>query len=229
MKNMNPVMFLIIIGTLFLISCKKENPDADVVKDIDGNTYHYITIGSQVWFKENLRTTTLNDGTGIPLVVDNTEWSGLSTMAYSWYDNDEAEYKNEYGALYNWHTVNTGKLCPDGWHVPTFSEYLELADFLGGVYVAGGKMKEKGLDHWDSPNEGATNESGFTGLGHGQRNPSGTYGYMLEYGEYWSSTEALTYTAHNPGLGHNDIILYNSSPGSSKDKECGLAVRCVKD
>jgi len=229
MKTLNPVVFLVIIGTFLLSGCKKENTEADVVKDIDGNSYHYVTIGTQVWFKENLRTTTLNDGTDIPLVTDNTEWAALSTMAYSWYDNNSSAYKNVYGALYNWYTVNTGKLCPEGWHVPSHSEFVVLADFFGGKDIAGGKMKEAGFEHWKDPNEGATNEGDFTGLGQGQRNTEGTFGYMFEYGLHWTQTEALSYTAHSFGSGHNSTIAYGYQTSGSTIKEVGLAVRCVKD
>lgn len=225
------VNWLVLVAMILIIftGCKKDENDPAAIKDIDGNIYTSVTIGNQEWLKENLRTTTLYDGTSIPLITDNTEWSELSTMAYSWYDNNPSEYKNTFGALYNWYAVRTGKLCPEGWHVPSLSEFIELADFLGGVDVAGGKMKETGYNHWLQPNEGATNESGFTGLGHGQRNPDGSYDYKFEYGEYWSSTEASSTTAHNPGLVDFDSKLYNSSTSISKDKEAGLAVRCVKN
>jgi uncharacterized protein (TIGR02145 family) len=229
MKKMNSFVIFLLIGSFILSSCNKENTEADIVKDIDGNTYHYITIGNQVWFKENLRTTKLNDGTDIPLIVDNAEWSELETMSYSWFDHNDSNYKNEYGALYNWYTVSTEKLCPEGWHVPSHSEFVELADFLGGKDIAGGKMKETGFDHWKDPNEGATNEGGFTGLGHGQRNTDGTFGYMLEYGLYWTQTEALSYTAHSYGSGYQSTTAYGYQLSGSTIKRAGLAVRCVKD
>jgi len=106
------------------------------ITDIDGNYYTTVTIGTQVWMVENLKTTKYNDGTGIPLVTDNTVWCNLSTPGYCWYNNDETTYKNPYGALYNWHTVHTGKLCPSGWHVPTDSEWITLTSYFGGMNTA---------------------------------------------------------------------------------------------
>jgi len=125
------------------------------VSDIDGNYYKTIQIGSQIWMAENLKTTRYNDGSNIPLVTDNTAWSNLTTPGYCWYNNDAATYKNVYGALYNWYAVNTGKLCPSGWHVPSEYEWTLLVNYLGGVYAAGGKLKETGTTHWYSPNAGA--------------------------------------------------------------------------
>ncbi len=108
------------------------NKYAEIITDIDGNVYHAITIGKQVWMAENLRTTRYNDGTGIPFIVDNaTAWYELHAPGYCWYDDDMFN-KDIAGALYNWHAVNTGKLCPKGWHVPSDNEWTILTDFLGG-------------------------------------------------------------------------------------------------
>jgi len=119
---------------------------------------------------ENLKTTKLNDGT--PL------WSGADTLLwryggqtgsplYCWYDNDSLTYMEDYGALYNYNVVKTDKICPKGWHVPTYEEWVILIETLGdsirGV-IAGGKLKEIGTIHWNEPNEGANNISGFTAL-----------------------------------------------------------------
>lgn len=147
------------------------------VADIDGNIYNTIAIGSQIWMKENLRTTKYNDGTSIPLVTNSTEWASI-TLGYCWYNNDPANYKSTYGALYNFLAVcsiyNGGKnICPTGWHVPSYDEWVTLALYLDPnaiqfyntiSSVAGGKLKESGTDHWQSPNFGATNETGFTAL-----------------------------------------------------------------
>ena len=118
------------------------------VTDDDGNVYHSVTIGTQVWMVENLKTTKYNDGTSIPLVTDATDWHNLLTPGYCWNNNDEATYKATYGALYNWYTVNTGNLCPTGWHVPGDAEWTTLTTYLGGEDVAGGKLKEVGITHW---------------------------------------------------------------------------------
>lgn len=131
------------------------------IADADGNTYKIIKIGDQVWTAENLRTTRYNDGTEIPLVTDYTAWTNLTTPSYAWTNNDIGN-KSVYGALYNWFAVKTCKLCPSGWHVPTDAEWTILENHLGGITVAGGKMKETGTEHWFAPNTDATNESGFT-------------------------------------------------------------------
>ncbi len=106
----------------------------------------------------------LSGNTEIPQVTDNTTWSTLFTLAYYWYKNNEYSNKSYYGALYNWFAVNTGKLCPAGWHVPSEKEWLTLTDNLSGEYIASGKLKEVGEEHWMDPNDGATNDFGFTAL-----------------------------------------------------------------
>ena len=116
----------------------------------------------------NLKTTKYNDGTSIPNVTNDTSWSNLTTGAYCWYNND-VSYKNPYGALYNWYAVNTGKLAPKGWHVPSDAEWTTLITYLGGESIAGGKLKEAGTTHWLSPNTEATNSTGFSALPGGRR------------------------------------------------------------
>jgi uncharacterized protein (TIGR02145 family) len=136
--------------------------------DKDGNFYDTLTIGTQSWMTENLKTSRYNDSTLIPHVTENTEWIDLITPGFCWYENN-FNNKAIYGNLYNWYTVATTKLCPSGWHVPSDAEWLTLIDYLGGESVAGGKLKEIGNSHWISPNTGATNESGFTSLPSGNR------------------------------------------------------------
>ena len=162
--------------------------------DGEGNNYPVIQIGTgksapQYWMATNLKSTKFNDGTVIPLVSDNTAWSKLNTYGYCWYNNDISN-KATYGALYNWYTVNTGKLCPTGWHAPTLDEWKTLTDFLGGSNAAGGKLKETGTTHWISPNKGATNEIGFTALPGGYRSSNGTFYYMGSYCKLWLSTKS---------------------------------------
>ena len=179
-------------------------PPLETITDIDGNVYHTVTIGTQVWMVENLKTTRLNDGTSIPMVTDNTTWNYLHSPGYCWYNNDPATYKNTYGALYNWLAVNTGKLAPVGWHVPSVEEWNTLVLWLGGTNIAGGKMKEKGNSHWNLPNTGATNESGFTGLPGGGRDYSGNFYILQNTGIFWSCDGA--------GCGAYDLCLaYNSA------------------
>ena len=158
------------------------------VTDKDGNIYSTIGIGSQIWMAENLKTTRFNDSTSIPEVSDNMAWSNfLVTPAYCWYNNDEASGRNIYGALYNWFTVGTGKLCPAGWHVPDNTEWTVLATYLGGSKVAGGKMKVIGIQFWRQPNTGATNSSGFSGL------PAGSRGYTGEF--LWRGEDLTLWTS----------------------------------
>jgi uncharacterized protein (TIGR02145 family) len=156
--------------------------------DVEGNVYKTVKIGNQVWMAENLKTTKNNDNSDIPLVSNRLEWLNISIPGYCWYDNDEANNKATYGALYNWFTVNTGKLCPTGWHVPNEREWIKLTDYLGGANVAGGKLKESGTTHWESPNESATNESGFAALPGGFRFGDGGFSNYGTNGYWWGSS-----------------------------------------
>ena len=227
MQQKNVVLFAIILFCFRLTGLQ-----AQTVKDIDGNGYKTVTIGKQVWMAENLKTTKYNDGKTIPLVTDEKSWEVLTTPAYCWYNNDATANKNKYGALYNWYTVNTKKLCPNGWHVPTDAEWTILTTYLGGESVAGGKLKETGTSHWESPNTGATNKSGFTALPGGFRNHDGTFGdfgsYVLIFrsnGCWWSSTEQSDFSAYYRRL-YNTLISVYRSPS---DKHFGYSVRCLKD
>jgi uncharacterized protein (TIGR02145 family) len=199
------------------------NPDLTYgsVSDNDGNTYKTIQIGTQTWMAENLKTIKYNDGTDIPFVTDETAWAALSTPGYCWYNNDSITY----GAMYNWYTVNTGKLCPTGWHVPADEEWTTLTDYLGGGSVAGSKLKETGITHWTSPNPGATNESGFTALPGGYRNYLGTFNSIGRHGYWWSSTEASSTDAYCRDMYHG----YSNVDRTSSSKKSGFAVRCIKD
>ncbi|GEM_PF-270479 len=209
------------------LSFTTDKPSSGTVTDIDGNVYNTVTIGSQVWMVENLKTTRLNDGTPIPLITDSLVWSNLTTPGYTFYYNN-ASFKGLYGALYNWFAVNTGKLAPAGWHVPTKTDWETLIAYLGGENVAGGKMKEAGTTHWMSPNTGADNSSGFTGIPGGHRSQGigpGQCLYMDESGWWWASTE---YSGERAW----DIALFydhgKGEVGKSR-KELGFSVRCVKD
>ena len=195
------------------------------VYDSDGNVYNTIVIGTQEWLRENLRTSKYNDGSSIPLVTDNTAWSNLITPGYCWYNNDAATYKATYGALYNWYTVNTGKLCPTGWHVPSDAEWTTLTTYLGGENVAGGKLKETSTAHWYSPNAGATNETNFTALPGGSRDFDGSFYGIGNYCDLWSSTESNTDNAWDWGMYYLDSIIYRDY----YNKRDGFSVRCVRD
>lgn len=193
---------------------------------ISSYTYKTVKIGTQTWFAENLRATKYNDGTSIPNVTEQNTWKNLTTPAYCWYNNDQATYGNIYGALYNWYTVNTGKLCPTGWHVPTDFEWSILTAYLDGDNFAGSKMKEAGTTHWNSPNNGATNESGFTALPGGDRlSNDESFVNLSKSAYYWSSTSASTSDAWYRYLNYN----YTSCDGLNNFKEIGISVRCLKN
>jgi uncharacterized protein (TIGR02145 family) len=197
----------------------------NIITDIDGNIYNAVTIGSQIWMKENLKTTHYNDGTAIPLVTDNNAWINVRSPAYCWQSNDSATYKATYGALYNGYTALTGKLCPVGWHVPSNDEWIILSDFTGGL-SGGGKLKEAGTSHWVSPNTGATNETGFTALPGGHRDGGdGSYTLVGFHGAWWTTTESGIVSAKMPNLfsGSGDLTL------GGGPKPHGASVRCVKD
>ncbi len=191
------------------------------VTDIDGNVYQTVTIGTQCWMKENLKTTRYRDGTAIPNVTDSLAWAINTTGAYSHYNNNSAN-NSTYGKLYNWYAVSNSKnICPIGWHVPSDTEWSTLVNFLGGESVAGGKMKATSV--WDSPNTGATNSSGFKGI------PGG---YRAEY-FYNIGGEALFWTSDNFSSSVTINITLNTFNSEALRngslKYVGGSVRCVKD
>lgn len=194
------------------------------IDERDGRTYKIVKIGNQHWMAENLIASQYNDGTDIRLVTDASSWKNMSTAAYCYY---AATFKTNSGAFYNWFTVNTGKLCPLGWHVPSDAEWTVLIDYLGGESEAGGKLKESGMAHWDSPNTAATNESGFTALPCGYR--SGYDGSFTTYGGvafWWSSSKDNKDGAWSRGVGCGNSGVIR---GSRDNKTNGFSVRCVKD
>jgi len=210
-------------SALLIASLSLTGVRAQTVKDIDGNVYKTVTIGTQTWMAENLKTTKLSDGTPIPLVSVYDEWQALSTPGYSWYENN-ATSKNSYGALYNWYAVNTGKLCPSGWHAPSDGEWSALTNYYGVEEIAGGMLKEKGTTHWQDPNGGATNEGGFTALPGGHRGFNGGYGDQGDFGYWWSSTESNATEAWYRIIGYRESNIQRLSFGR---KNSGYSVRCV--
>jgi uncharacterized protein (TIGR02145 family) len=222
------VLFVISVVSLY----------SQTVKDIDGNVYKTVTIGDQLWMAENLRTTKYNDGKDIPLITDPSIWSNVSdsTPAYCWYNNDKSTFKIPYGALYNWFTVETDKLCPLGWHVPTDEEWKQLEMYLGmGQYEAnkdgfrgtneGSKLKEIDTTHWYSPNSWATNENGFTALPGGYRVSSGEFMLIRSYCHFWTAAE------HNIDYAWSRILTYylTNIIRIGGGKKNGASVRCIKD
>ena len=202
-----------------------------VIKDINGNKYKTVYIGTQHWMAENLKVNKYNDGTSIPNITDKTKWGNNTTGAWCNYNND-ASKNTKYGKLYNWHAVSGRKnVCPTGWHVPSDAEWTDLIDYLGGESVAGDKMREVGTTNWNSPNTYATNMSLYTGLPGGYRDGSGNYSDFGYYGNWWSSTENKTDDAWVRGLANADgqaYREYDSYKGVSIKKR-GLSVRCLRD
>ena len=216
------------------------------VTDIDGNTYNSVIIGTQEWQKENLNVSKYSDGTIIPQVTDPTQWANLTTGAWCYYQNNTANGV-VYGKIYNWYAVagiyNSSsfnnpslrkQLAPQGWHIPSNAEWSSLINHLdpnanGGASlsnIAGGKMKEAGTAHWNSPNTGADNSSSFTGLPGGNRlTTSGTYYGIGDRGDWWSSSE---YNSSNAWY----INIVSNDAGAGKFnfyKEAGLSVRCLNN
>lgn len=197
-----------------------------VIRDIDSNTYHIVKIGSQIWMVENLKVTKFNNGEPIPYVTENYEWYNLTTPAYCWYNNDQATYKNPYGALYNWYTVKSGNLCPVGFHVPNYNEVTTLVNYVG--LMGGAKLKESGVSHWLPPNAEVTNETGFTALPGGYRFYFGDYLDIGHTGRWWSSQE-INNENSSPWALFSEInsIWWFNDYGNLK--RLGYSVRCVKD
>ena len=190
--------------------------------DIDGNIYHTVKIGPQVWMVENLKTTRYNDGTPIPLVTDRIAWVNLTTPGYCWYNNDISN-KTPYGALYNWYAVNTGKLATTGWHVATDAEWTTLTTFLGGAAVAGGKLKEAGFG--GSPDPKSTNEVGFTAVPNGNRDDGGIFSGIGGQDGSWSFTPYDTANSWVYGVVGGSTVLDRSNHGN----RYGFSVRCIHD
>ena len=228
------------------------NPDLSygTMWDIDGNSYKTIEIADQNWMAENLKVTHYADGTPVPLVADEDQWSilGESDRAYCWYD-DMSEYGDTTGALYSWPGAMNGAtgpdefteavqgVCPEGWHLPSDEEWKQLELSLGmsqemadkwewrGTYE-GGKLKELGFSHWDNPNSAGTNSSGFTALPGGYRSNSGTFYGHGYYAAFWTASEKPESTniwLRALNFEKTDVYRYWISGNR------GASVRCVED
>lgn len=199
------------------------------VSDIDGNTYKTIQIGTQTWMAENLRTTKFNDGSSlVKMPLEDNSYS--SFPGYTWYNDDPATYKTAYGALYNVQATNARlnslkNVCPAGWHIPDDAAWDTLVTHLGGMTAAGGKLKETGTSHWNSPNTNATNISGFTALPGGYCFGSGTYFTRIgEMGYWWSSTSYDQFRNSIWSMYKNNGDLTRVGYDVTM-----VSVRCVKD
>ncbi|HNW69370.1 MAG TPA: fibrobacter succinogenes major paralogous domain-containing protein [Bacteroidales bacterium] len=236
MKKKIKIHLILLIGFVLILtnSCKQDDdknnenppivlPNCGTVTDIDGNVYNTVTIGTQCWMKENLKVTKYRDGTLIPNITDSIVWGNHTTGAYCDYKNTPS-LSTIYGKLYNGYAIqDSRKIAPTGWHVPTNAEWEILVNYLGGDTVAGGKLKEISTTHWQSPNTGATNSSGFTALPGGVRSYdfNGMYQGINGYGGWWSAPDADYW-----------IMNYNSKSCFSSyfsQVHNGFSVRCIKD
>jgi uncharacterized protein (TIGR02145 family) len=174
---------------------------------------------------KNLRTTKYSDGTSIPNVTDGGQWANLSTGAWSHYDNDSSQYEAMYGKLYNWYAVETGKLCPTGWHVPTDAEWTVLTDYLTANGHSGAEGKAlKATSGWNNYGNG-TDDYGWNGLPGGFCYFDGSFDYIGYYGRWWSSSE---YTASKSWYRYL-YVSYDDVSSYYNDKKAGFSVRCIKD
>ena len=221
------------LGILMILQsgCKKSSSSSSNqpsnagpdVTDVDGNVYHSVIIGTQTWMSSNLMTTKYRNGISIPNVTDSAQWVGLTTGAYCNYNN-EASLAATYGRLYNWYAAadSVNFIAPAGWHVATDADWTTLTTYLGSS--AGGKLKETGTTHWDSPNSGATNATNFTALPGADRSYIGVFHNMGIYGFWWTSSHS--------GTNGIDRIMVNTSVNVSSidyQMNIGFSVRCVKN
>jgi uncharacterized protein (TIGR02145 family) len=214
--------------SLIFVKCTTYNDNISV-EGCEKPIVNEVKICSQFWMTKNLDVDHYRNGDPIPEVKDDTQWANLKTGAWC-YNNNDPINGEIYGKLYNWYAVNDPRgLAPVGYHIPTDAEWTELENCLGGSVIAGGKLKSTGTIEggdglWLSPNTGATNSSGFSGLPGGNRDDNGDYHGTL-IGIWWSSTEGGETIALIGGLGYDiaDIVRYYDS------KVCGFSVRCVRD
>ncbi len=239
------ILVLITIGTIAVLvnSCKKDVDDTQkarttavfnpnktygTVKDIDGNIYKTITIGTQTWMAENLRTTHYRNGDAITIITEKVPWNIITEGLYCNYNNtSNLDTIATFGRFYNWYAITDNRnIAPVGWHIPSDEEWTTLTDYLGGETVAGLKLKETGTTHWQGPNTESTNESGFTALPCGTRDFDGSSVDIGNYVNFWSNTE---YSTNNiwyrfMHYNNNDFFRHNVDK-----KVYGLSVRCIKD
>ena len=229
---------IFLFALVFISSCTPQDAPNTFPDSRDGKVYKTVTIGEQVWLAENLAY--------LPSVIDpptGSEDAGHETdpyyYVYGYADIDVAAAKatenyQTYGVLYNWTAAITA--CPSGWHLPSDAEWKQLEMYLGVTQEEadetwwrgtdeGGKLKEVGTFHWESPNEGATNESGFTALPGGFRVSSGALHSIGSHGYWWSSTEYNADSAWIRGLTNSLSNVDRDFDG----KVHGFSVRCVRD
>jgi uncharacterized protein (TIGR02145 family) len=215
----------LLLGLLGLTGLHAQN--TLTVTDIDGNVYQTVTIGNQVWMKENLKVTRYTNGNIIGTTTPATlDISGESAPKYQWAYNGDENNVAVYGRLYTWFAVTDScNVCPAGWHIPADAEWTTLTTYLGGAKVAGGKLKETGAAHWQRPNTGATNETGFTALPGSYRSINGEFSHFGVYGGWWSSAGMNPYMAWTRYM----TAVANYAGVYGYGKSLGFSVRCLKN
>lgn len=246
MKNCQKIILFAIVGLLLnstgsAFTGKNEkfiepgDSTPSIVKDIEGNVYHTVVIGKQVWLQENLRTKKYRNGKSIAKNITKAHWSADKTGACAVYDNDSIK-ENAFGLLYNWYAIaNPAGLCPVDWHVPNDSEWNKMVKFLDDYAdttehkrvqseIAGGELKEIGITHWTTPNTGATGTSNFLGFAGGNKSGDGKCNDVGAYGYWWTSTGSTTEEAYGRLLSYfnGNIDRFKTS------KNIGFSVRCMK-
>jgi uncharacterized protein (TIGR02145 family) len=197
----------------------------NTVSDIDLNTYNTVTIGSQCWITENLKTSRYRNGDLIPSGFNNTDWGNLITGGRSWWNNDSTTYEIPYGNLYNFYVVEDSRgLCPLGWHVPSDGEWTTLTNSLSSD--AGNKLRTTGLDYWSATNAGVSNVTGFSAVGNGARYFNGDFISLKVNGYVWSSTPLDANNIYHRDFRNNSSTVHRQS---NFQKKVGCSVRCLKD
>jgi uncharacterized protein (TIGR02145 family) len=236
---------------LILLGCDRDDPlvpHDETVTDVDGNIYEIVRAGDQLWLAENLRTTRYRDGTSIATGLDATDWGNATSGAYAIYSHDlidglgsDDEVLTAYGALYNWYAVLDPRgLCPEGWHVPSDQDWKQLELRLGMSPAAadatglrgpgiGGMLKAARTEpdphpRWDTPNPGATDQTGWSGLPSGIRTFHGSFDFVGRAAYWWSSTAAAAVGSTSRAVfSSNDLVQREAS-----DRSTGSSVRCLR-
>ncbi|MBO4646303.1 MAG: fibrobacter succinogenes major paralogous domain-containing protein [Bacteroidales bacterium] len=221
-KNLVRTLALVFfLGGSFSLSAQKAG---ETVKDVDGNEYKTVVIGSQTWFAENLKTTKYANGNKIENVTDKQRWVDCKSPAFCWYDNN-ASNKDTYGGLYNWYAINAGNICPNGWHVATDADWNTLENKVGGRDKAAQALRESGTDHWKAADGDFKDSYGFGMYAGGFRNAYGDFTWQTVDAGYWTATGKTPSYAWN-----RTAYYYDNHLNRHEIQKCfGYSVRCVKN
>jgi len=194
--------------------------------DIEYNLYPTVQIGTQTWMAANLKTSKFNDGSFITNVPDAPTWASLSTPAYCWYDNDILANKTDYGALYNYYVVQSGNICPTGWHVPDNTEFDLLLTTIGGAATASSELRDTSNVFWLNGNPGVTNSTGFSARGSGSR-------WYFDGSYILKGTLCRIHSSTIFDTSNNYYYLVTDESDAvtteTQDMKMGATIRCIKD